>query len=50
MVPTTASDLGPNEKKNNNNNNKNSNTLINIVLTAEKEKIHKVKIAVLFIK
>ena len=42
------------KKKNNNNNkknnNKNSNTPINIVLTAEKEKIHKVKIVVLFIK
>ena len=32
------------------NNKKNSNTLINIVLAAEKEKIHKVKITILFIK
>ena len=44
-MPTMASVLGPNKiyiKK--------KNTLVNIVFTAEKEKIHKVRIAVLFIR
>ena len=48
MLPTTASVLGPNKKRKKKK--KKKNTLINIVLTAEKEKIHKVKIAVLFIR
>ena len=41
-----ASVLGPNKKKKQ----KKKHTLINIILTVEKEKIYKVKIVVLFIK
>ena len=43
-LPTTTSVLGPKKKK------KHTHKLINIVLTTGKEKIHKAKIAVLFIK
>ena len=52
-MPTTTSVLGPNKiikKKKKKNTHTHTHTLINIVFTAEKEKIHKIRIVVLFIR
>ena len=54
-MPTTASALGPNnnnylKKKKKKHTHTHTHTFINIIFTVEKEKIHKVRIAVLFIR
>ena len=54
-MPTMTSALGPNnnnykKKKTHTHTHTHTHTFINIIFTVEKEKIHKVRIAVLFIR